>query len=273
MTISVSKPPSSAKLAISYDAEKNKFSEVRITEDRIIYTRALQSRLEATHIPSDNETPSGQLSVLPYHLDLHRYIGRIWSPFNDPNILPMSHEFSGMAIDQPANVREDVVKNFIEAYGDFFSYDITRDDFKTRSTANWRNEWQIIGEAALDLDTFTPEGINDKLAEFATPAIELNQIGESASIIIRPKGWAGFCWGLIARDKYDGITYERCANPKGCTREIPSLPPFGKSGRKQKFCSNRCKMADRSERQKKAINFQDVSADFQEWLRDEDRSR
>ncbi|MFL2636271.1 MAG: hypothetical protein ACJ0J7_05120 [Tepidiformaceae bacterium] len=172
MTISVSKPPSSAKLAISYDAEKNKFSEVRITEDRIIYTRALQSRLEATHIPSDNETPSGQLSVLPYHLDLHRYIGRIWSPFNDPNILPMSHEFSGMAIDQPANVREDVVKNFIEAYGDFFSYDITRDDFKTRSTANWRNEWQIIGEAALDLDAFTPEGINDKLAEFATPAIE-----------------------------------------------------------------------------------------------------
>ena len=161
----------------------------------------------------------------------------------------MSHEFSGMAIDQPAKVREDAVTKFIEAYGDFFSYDITANDFKTRSTADWRNEWQIIGEAALDLDAFTRDGIDAKLAEFATPSIELNQIGESATIIIRPKGWAGFCWGLIARDKYDNVTYERCANPRGCTREIPTQPPFGKSGRKQKFCSNRCKMAARSERQ------------------------
>ena len=45
MTISVSKPPGSGKMAISFDAEKNRFNEVRIRDDKIVYDKALTAAL------------------------------------------------------------------------------------------------------------------------------------------------------------------------------------------------------------------------------------
>ena len=270
MTINVSRPPSFGKLAIGFDAENNRWNKVEIRDDQIFYDK-WASRLEASFVDPENLTPAGDLAIYPYCWDLHRYLGRIWEPFNDPVVPPMNHEFSGMVIDAPQNIRGEVVKQFVEQYGDLFTYEVASNDFKLRTTADWRNEWQLIGKAALELDTFTPEGINEKLAEFADPAIELDEEVKGASLVVRPKGWAGFCWGLIARDKYDGITYERCGNLRGCIRELPSIRPFGSRGRKQKFCSNRCKMAERAERQKgtkedkKIPLLSEIAAAFEEF--------
>ncbi len=252
MAISISRPPSSGKNVIGFDAINDRFNEVHIREGEVVdydirVHELTKAELSSAHVLPDIINQTGVLSDYPYYLDLHRHLGRIWQPFDDPESPPFNHEYGQIVVGGPGLAG--VVKLFVEQYGDFFTFDV-RKQYREKTTEDWRTEWREIGQASLNPSLFSDEYINDKLAVFTNPALERNQAGSSASLVLRPLSWAGWCWGLIARDKYDRITYKRCENPRSCIREIPSLPPFGKSGRKQRFCSNRCKMAERAHRQK-----------------------
>ena len=222
-----------------------------------------------------------------YYLDMHRWIGRIWHPHNDTHLLPFEHEFFEMVLGEPMSFS--AIEKFVKTFGDFFSYDVVnnRPHAWDSNAENWRSEWRKISDAAIN--GATDDLIAYKLDKYTKTIItSLVRKPNESSLALEPYGWAGLCWAFIARDKYDGVTYSRCQNPNGCDREIPSSSPFG--GNKQKTCSSRCRAAkNRSGRNvtgvtdvtsprpkpsiKKAINFQDVSADMQEWLRDEDRRR
>tara|TARA_B100000029_G_scaffold505074_1_gene585116 strand:- start:3110 stop:3901 length:792 start_codon:yes stop_codon:yes gene_type:complete len=222
------------------------------------------------------------LAATPYYLDMHRWIGRIWYPHKDTHLLPFEHKFFEMVLGEPISFS--AIQKFVKMFGDFFSYDVVNNRAHAwdSNAENWRTEWRKIADAAIN--GATDDLIAYKLDKYTKTVITpLTKKPNERSLALEPYGWAGLCWAFIARDKFDSVTYTRCPNPRGCDREIPSSSPFG--GNKQKTCSSRCRQAkNRSGRnitdvadvnpvRKTATNFQDVSADMQEWLRDEDRSR
>ena len=180
------------------------------------------------------------LNQIPYFLDLHRWIGRIWYPHGDTHLLPWEHEFNEMVLGWPGNVA--AIERFVNSFGDFFSYDVInkRPHPWQSNTENWRIEWRKIADAAIQ--GATDDTIYLNLNKYTSTVVKpLSKNPKKSSLALQSDGWAGLCWALIARDKFDGVTYTRCPNPNGCDREIPSTSPFG--GNKQKTCSGRCRQA------------------------------
>ena len=180
------------------------------------------------------------LNQTPYYLDMHRWIGHIWQPHNDTQLLPWEHEFKEMLLGGPTIIT--AIERFVNSFGDFFSYDVInkRPHPWQSNTENWRIEWRKIADAAIQ--GATDDTIHLNLNKYTSTAVEpLSKNPEKSSLALHPEGWAGLCWAFIARDKFDGVTYTRCLNPNGCDREIPSSSPFG--GNKTKTCSGRCRQA------------------------------
>ena len=147
---------------------------------------------------------------------------------------------------------------FSENYGDFFSNDVHGPGYVEKSFADWYSEWENIGDAAfrsqiadehvsllglIDQKILEHSGEAGKTVHSSTKRVGKKRIEPAINL----KNWIGWCWALIARDIYDGITYTRCQNHRsevnlnGCDHEVPLITPAGKKG--IKYCSNYCKMA------------------------------
>ena len=188
-------------------------------------------------------TKTGErLSPYPYYLDMHRWIAKKLSQ------LPSSWLRTLNAA--PFDDFEPILLDFVNNYGDFFTFDVQSTD-QERKIKDWFMEWEAIATAS-QITHPSDNDINKYLIQYTMPIVYPHKLSfrdkrrsRGGSLALFPSGWIGWCWALIARDKYDNITYKPCANRHGCNRDIPNISPFGKGGRKQKFCSNRCKLADR----------------------------
>jgi hypothetical protein len=181
------------------------------------------------------------------------------------------HRHLGTTVkDSPAEFYE-VVKTFVDEYGDFFAGDV-RDIVPTWTLREWRSEWIVLREWALKVEAALKSDDSSQLnmlrqqfnretrdPDIAFPIPEKFKLYTSAEVVstrgakfdtgIRVNGFAGWCWALVVRDLFHGVQYNQCSNhksvnnPNGCRREVPSITPFGKSGKQMKHCSNRCRKA------------------------------
>jgi hypothetical protein len=181
------------------------------------------------------------------------------------------HRHLGTTVkDSPAEFYE-VVKTFVEDYGDFFAGDVTK-KVPVWTLGEWRSEWIVLREWALKVEAALKSDDSSELnmlrqqfnretrdQNIAFPIPEKFRLYTSVEIVstrgakfdtgIRVNGFAGWCWALVVRDLFHGVQYNQCSNyksannPNGCIQELPSVTPFGKSGKQMKHCSNRCRKA------------------------------
>ena len=215
--------------------------------------------------PSDSdvtESDTWQIDRFPkepnhYHLDMHRWVGRVISTCE--RIRLPGYEFKVVVgIDSKKVDFKDVVEMFSENYGDFFSNDVHGSGYVEKSLGDWYSEWENIGDAAfkaqladehvsllelIDLKIEEHSGESGKANRSSTKRVGKKRIEPAINL----KNWIGWCWALIARDVYDGVTYTQCQNHRsevnlnGCDHEVPLVTPAGKKG--MKYCSTYCKMA------------------------------
>ena len=219
--------------------------DVKVQDDGLI-KYDLYSKKPEKFVDISVETKiGGKVSPYPYYLDMHRAIAKKLSRIPSAWLRTLNAA--------PFDDFEPIVLNFIENYGDFFTFDIQNTN-QEQTIKDWFMEWEAIATAS-QISHPSDDDINKRLVQHTMPIISPNKSSSknkaahpSGSLALFPSGWIGWCWALIARDKYDNITYKPCANQHGCDKDIPSIPPFGTVGRKQKFCSNRCKLANRRKR-------------------------
>jgi hypothetical protein len=214
------------------------------------------------HDSDVTESDSWQLDRYPkepsqYHLDMHRWVGRIVATCE--RVKFPGYEFKVLVgIGSEKVDFQEVVKKFSENYGDFFSNDVHGSGYVERSLLDWYNEWENIGHVAIqpeisDQKASLLELIDRKVLEHSGDGRKSDRkyakrVGKKRiDPAINLRNWIGWCWALIARDVYDGISYSLCVNHRseensnGCDHEVPSITPAGKKG--IKYCSNHCKMA------------------------------
>ena len=233
------RPPSGHTLSINKTTGGK--LDVKVRDNGLIEYDLYTKKPEKFSNFSTATKTGGRLSPYPYYLDMHRWIAKKLSQ------LPSSWLRTLNAA--PFDDFEPIVFNFIENYGDFFTFDIQNTN-EERTIKDWFMEWETIATAS-QISHPSDDDINKRLVQHTMPIISSNKMGSknkrgnpSGSVALFPSGWVGWCWALIARDKYDNIAYKPCANQHGCERDIPNIAPFGTGGRKQKFCSNRCKLAN-----------------------------
>ena len=220
-----------------------------------------------------------------YRPDMHRWIAK--------QIEPLPAKPPAERVD----TFQEIIRSFAGELGDFFVNDVTANTTE-QFISDWMREWIQIGswDSARDAANKLPFNENNphpatwrtaaektitaKLNHYCGSEVIARKSGQgNYDVAIRPNSWAGFCWALIARDFYDDITYKPCSNFENCGHDVARL---SLQGNKQKHCSNKCAKAfERKARlgnlelgtSEMGVNFKDVSADFQEWLRDENRDK
>ena len=178
-----------------------------------------------------------QLYEREYQLDMHRWITRQLALILDATSKESVDTF------------KPILERFAKKNGDFFTNDVTANTAE-QTIEEWGKEWEIIGswdlfrDAAEDPATWRTQAeryIRGKLNRYTSPEVVARKgKSDNYDVAIRPNSWAGWCWVLIARDFYDGITYKLCSNFETCGREVASLTLKGNSTNK---CSDRCRKA------------------------------
>jgi hypothetical protein len=188
---------------------------------------------------SDGNIVEKPLYHRDYRLDMHRWIARMFA--NAGSLLP---DF-GDDNDDSVNVLLPMLEDFAKKNGDFFTNDVAAHTTE-QTVRSWFREWQLIAKSVSILDdSFEPsdleQTIRGKLHRYTTAEIvEKRKGSKDHDIAILPTSWAGWCWTLIARDFYDGITYPPCGNFEICGHEVASR---SLKGSKQINCSGRCAKA------------------------------
>jgi len=168
-----------------------------------------------------------------YRLDMHRWI---------------TTQLKWRAASSPVDEFKVIIRSFADELGDFFTNNVTANTTE-QTIKRWMDEWIEIGmwdesRNATPPATWRTEAektIQGKLYRYTSSEVVERKGGTgNYDIAIRPNSWAGFCWALIARDFYDGITYQTCSNFEKCGREVASL---SLQGNKQEHCSNTCTKA------------------------------
>ena len=187
-----------------------------------------------------------------YQLDMHRWVARKVAENNAFKVtnVPLAE------IAKASKAFDQVIREFTEKYGDFFTANVHSDLFEEKRLDDWYDQWKIIGDAASDAQTEKgkkrlKEPIPGEKSILNENLFRYTGIGRGPqrSTSIRPINLVGWCWALIARDVLDGITYKRCENymsdqnPTGCEHEIPSEALDGSLN--MKFCSAECEAATR----------------------------
>lgn len=195
--------------------------------------------------PGDIYTITSPIISAHPKLDMHRWIGRTitkfqlldgFSPF--PQVTDTVKKF------------EQMVGDFAEKHGDFFSNNVHGESYVELSIFDWYLEWKAIGTAATKATT--SDGKKELLDEAKNKQTILNEYLYAANydnetrqtITIKPDSLLDWCWALIARDVLDNITYTKCNNyksdnnPTGCEHEVPSVDLNGATD--VKYCSKDC---------------------------------
>ncbi len=187
-----------------------------------------------------------------YQLDMHRWVARKVAENNAFKVtaVPLTE------IAKASKAFDQVIREFTERYGDFFTANVHSDLFEEKRLDDWYDQWKVIGDAASDAQTEQgkkrlKEPIPGKKSILNENLFRYTGIGRGPrrSTSIRPINLIGWCWALIARDVLDGITYKPCGNyisdknPTGCEHEIPSEALDG--SKDMQFCSAECEVATR----------------------------
>ena len=187
---------------------------------------------------SDGNTVEKPLYHRDYRLDMHRWIARMFA--NASSLLP---DF-GNDNEDSVDVFIPMLKDFADKNGDFFTNDVATNTTE-QTIRSWFREWKLIADWEILDDSFEQSDleqiIRGKLHRYTTAEIVDKRKGSTDhDIAILPTSWAGWCWTLIARDFYDGITYPPCGNFENCGHEVASR---SLKGNKQIHCSSRCAKA------------------------------
>ena len=189
------------------------------------------------------EVPDGwKLYERDYQLDMHRWIARQLA--KAAAVIPDFDADSDSA--ESVDAFKLMVRSFAEKNGDFFTNDVIANTTE-QNIKQWFKEWEFIGswdfvraDSSFERSDLM-QVIQRKLNRYTSAEIIAKRKGaDNYDVAIRPNSWAGWCWALIARDFYDGITYELCINYDTCGREVASLTL---KGNKTNKCSDRCKKA------------------------------
>ena len=161
------------------------------------------------------------------------------------------------------------VLDFASQYGDWFTSNVTGQNFRLRRPEEWRAEWndikevlellpkvielrgkfpsekddipeeimQATGLTNRDLYTVSNSRFETKLSAHTNVSFITQKKAGTLKHAYQADGMVGWCWALLANDYYSQVTYKPCQN---CDRELPSVSPITRKTTLT-WCSEKCR--------------------------------